>query len=128
MVVLANAVLFSKGIDLLAAPFSLDNADPLGDPVMVIASMGESAFTLTPGGVLVYDPRLGGDERTFVWVDPSGKEEATGIRPREYTYGRISPDGSRAVFDRRGWDNDLWVWSFGPRTEIRLTSPPTVDS
>ena len=70
---------------------------------------------------------LGGD-RTLVWVDRDGREEALAAEPRAYRYPRISPDGGRVAFSVADQENDIWIWDFARETLTRLTFAPGWDS
>ena len=78
--------------------------------------------------MLVYLP--GGENattRTLVWVYRDGREEPIAAEPRSYGRARISPDGTKAVLDDRGEEEDLWVWDFARETLTRLTFDPGRD-
>jgi serine/threonine-protein kinase len=126
VVALHDAIVFSRDGDLLAVPFNAGSANPVGEAMTLIEGAGRGKLGLSPGGILVYAGSAS-NTSTFVWVDRDGTEEATGIPPRDYADGRLSPDGDRAVLDDRAGDNDIFVWSFGSRTEIRLTSDASRD-
>jgi serine/threonine-protein kinase len=101
------------------------NPAPVMDHVITKPS-GAANFALAANGTLVYGV---GDvpataERSLVWVDRDGREEALGAEKRPYVYPRISPDGSRVALDIRDTENDIWVWDVARRTLQRLTFDP----
>ena len=82
---------------------------------------------MSQSGSLVYitGPETGDVERTLVWVDREGREEALAAEPRTYIYPRVSPDGTRLALDVRDQEDDIWIWDFGRETLTRLTMLPT---
>jgi serine/threonine-protein kinase len=61
-------------------------------------------------------------------VDRRGGEYPIAAPARQYTYPRISPDGTRLVLDvRDGGPADIWVWDFTRSTLSRLTQDPAGD-
>jgi dipeptidyl aminopeptidase/acylaminoacyl peptidase len=78
-------------------------------------------FAYVPGD---FAPML----RTLAWVDRQGRETAIDAPARDYTYPRVSPDGSRiavTVFDGR--QEDVWIWDLAGKRFTRLTSDPADD-
>ena len=119
---------------LLAVPFDLEKLEVTGGPITmaegVMTALGRSGaahFSVSDTGALVYvtgsDPR----DRTLVWVDRDGREEALAAEPRAYTYPRISPDGGRLALDVRDQGTDIWIWDFARETLTRLTFAPGGD-
>ena len=66
-------------------------------------------------------------ERTLVWVDRQGREEALAAPPRPYLHPRISPDGTRVAVAIADQENDIWVWDLARHTLNRLTFDPAPD-
>jgi len=121
---------------LLAVPFDVDKLEvtggaiPMAEGIMTSDSRtGAAHFSVSDTGALVYvtGGSSGLAERTLVWVDRDGGEEALAAEPRAYTYPRISPDGGRLALDVRGQENDIWLWDFARETLTRLTFAPGVD-
>jgi hypothetical protein len=115
---------------LRAVPFDLDTLEVHGTPVPVLGgvvtmSSGAASFSIAPNGTLAY---LAGaataQQRTLVWVDRQGHEEAIKAPPRAYAYARLSPDGTRVALDIRDQDNDIWIWDLARQTLARLTFDP----
>jgi len=115
---------------LFAVAFDLDNLTvtvsggvvPLVQGVMR-AGFGATHYDVSENGTLVY---VAGDvaavERTLVWVDREGREEAIPIQPSGYAYPQMSPDGLRVILgDQNAADNNLWIWDFVGETRTRLT-------
>jgi serine/threonine-protein kinase len=94
---------------------------PLLEGVAVKAS-GASNFDVSDDGRLVYalGGGGGGAERSLLWVDRDGREEAINAPMRGYTYARLSPDDSRLAVDVRGDSDDIWIWDFVPETLTRM--------
>jgi serine/threonine-protein kinase len=115
---------------LRAVAFDLDSLEARGTPVPVLEgtstkSTGAASFSLSRDGTLVY---LAGQastgQRTIVWVDRQGREEAIKAPPRAYAYLRLSPDGTRIALDIRDQENDIWIWDLARETLARLTFDP----
>jgi Tol biopolymer transport system component len=115
---------------LRAAAFDLDSLEVRGTPVPVLEDVitkisGAASFDVASNGTLVY---LAGKadtaQRTIVWVDRQGREEAIKVPPRAYAYARLSPDGTRVALDIRDQENDIWVWNLERQTLSRLTFDP----
>ena len=130
-------IVYAVGGTLRAVAFDADRLEVRSDPVPVLEGVqttvtGAANFALAHDGSLVYV--RGGDEvanqteRTLVWVDRKGQEEAIAAPPRAYLYPRISPDGTRVALDVRDQDNDIWVWDFARTTLTRLTFDRELDS
>ena len=120
--------------NLLAVPFDLDRLEVIGGPVPLVEDVrhatgtGGANFDISGDGMLVYLP--GGENattRTLVWVYRDGREEPIAAEPRNYRMARISPDGTKAVLDDLGEEDDLWVWDFARETMTRLTFEPGRD-
>jgi len=126
-------LVYATGGTLQAVAFDLSRLAIVGNPVpvvehVVMKSSGAADFNVSHDGVLAY---ISGDVHSVVrrlaWIDRQGHEEAVGAPPRNYTYLRLSPDGTRAALDVRDEQNDIWVWEFSRRTLTRLTTDPAVD-
>jgi serine/threonine-protein kinase len=88
---------------------------------------GAAHFSVSDTGALVYV--TGGDpgERTLVWVDRDGREEALAAEPRAYRHPRISPDGGRVAVVVSDPEQDIWIWDFARETLTPLTFAPGED-
>ena len=124
-------LVYSVSGTLRAVVFDLDTLSVRGNPVLVVdravtKPSGAANFAVAANGSLVYESgeALASAERTLVWVDRAGREEALAIENRAYAYPRISPDESRVALDIRDQENDIWVWDFARRTMTRLTFDP----
>jgi serine/threonine-protein kinase len=125
-------LVFVRGGTLWAAAFDLDRLAVIGTPVPVIEGIrvetgGAVQFTVADSGTLVYLPGGTAAARQLVWLDRTGREETIKAPPRLYTYARLSPDGSRAAFDVRDQENDIWIWDFARQTLTRLTFDAAAD-
>lgn len=84
-------------------------------------------YSVSETGSLIYLPDIEEEERTLVWVDRGGREEAIAAEPHLYSSVRISPDGSRVALDVRDL-TDIWIWDLDRETLTRLTFDPALDS
>ena len=119
---------------VMAVPFDLRALEVVGNPVPVVEGVvmkgsGAANFSISDNGRLVYVLGEGGFgvQRTLVWVDRDGQEEAISARAQEYVYPRVSPDGTKITLDVRDQANDVWVWDIASETLDRLTTAPEND-
>ena len=127
-------IVYGVGGTLRAVGFDLDELEVTSDPVPVVDGVstkrsGAANFGISQNGSLAYvaGPQGRGPERTLVWVDREGREEALAAEPRIYRYPRVSPDGTRLALDVRDQEEDIWIWSFARETLTRLTFDPDWD-
>ena len=122
---------------LLAVPFDVDKLEVTGGPIPMaegvmtvgLGATGAAQFTFrTPVPWSMWPAVILGGDRTLVWVDRDGREEALAAEPRAYRYPRISPDGGRVAFSVADQENDIWIWDFARETLTRLTFAPGWDS
>jgi len=127
-------LLFARDSTLFALPFDAaaarpsGEAFPLGEPVSYMFGPGRAVFTASLNRVLVLQAHR--DVNRLVWIDRTGREVGTVGGPGGYLRTRISPDGTRALFDRLQPDNgayDLYVVDLGRNAETRLTSAPATE-
>jgi len=108
-------IVYGVGRTLRAVGFDLETLEVTSDPVPVLEglitkSSGAANFGVSQSGSLVYIASPASDvERTLVWVDRDGREEALAAEPRTYAVPRISPDGSRIAIEVRDQENDIWI-------------------
>jgi serine/threonine-protein kinase len=111
---------------LFAAPFDLARLEIRGTPVPVLEEVayeskyGSAQFDFSATGALLY--RSGGAQAgeavTIEWLDGSGRTQPLPLKPGDYSYPRLSPDGSRLAV---GLTTDIWVYEFARQTMTRLT-------
>ena len=104
-----------------------------GGPVPLVAGVaaseleGTAHFSLSTDGTLVY---VAGKEveRTLVWVDRLGREEAVPAPPRPYAWVRVSPDGTRLAMEVQDRGNtDVWIYELARNNARQLTFAPEAD-
>ena len=109
---------------LWAAPFDVERLEVTATPVPMAEGllttgriMGAAQFSVSDTGSLVY---VGSDlrERTLVWVDRQGNEEALAVEPRAYGTPDLSPDGRRLAL--RVVD-DIWTYDLARSALTRLS-------
>jgi serine/threonine-protein kinase len=130
---------YSLNGGLLAAPFDASalrltgGAVPLVDGVAqtTAGQTGAAQFSVTENGMLVYVPEIGSTpataNRTLVWVDRKGREEAIRVPPRPYRYSRISHDGTRVAVDLLDENRDIGILSLALGTFTPLTFEPSLE-
>jgi serine/threonine protein kinase len=139
---LVYGLLNNNILNLLAIPFNLDKLEVTGGSVPVLEGIG--AFAISDSGTLVYvsPPRIAAESkseagarvavslgRTLVWVNRQGKEEPLAAAPNEYSFFKISPDGTRVALTVGANPNqDIWIWDVVRETMTRLTFDERDDS
>jgi eukaryotic-like serine/threonine-protein kinase len=113
---------------LMAVPFDLNRLQVTGTAVPLVQgvlrnSTGAAQATLADTGSLLYVPGTRPiSERTFVWVDRTGKEQPLPLRPQAYLHPRLSPDGQRVALDiDQGNRQDPWIYDLSRGGLDRLT-------
>jgi Tol biopolymer transport system component/predicted Ser/Thr protein kinase len=106
----AGHVLYVVDDNLMAQPFDVAGLRPLGSPYIVAANVplytaefigtGRGAFSVSPGGVLVYRTDSETQLQRLVWLNRAGKEIGTMGEAGLYFGPRISPDGRRVAVAR----------------------------
>jgi Tol biopolymer transport system component len=109
--------------NLFAIAFDPDRLEVKGGAVPIVEGTLQCAFS--NAGTLLYMPGTTGTSssggRTLVWVDRDGKEEPIGARSDQYSFPKISPDGTRVALTIGGENTDVWVWDLARKTMTRLT-------
>jgi eukaryotic-like serine/threonine-protein kinase len=107
-----------------------------GDPVQVADNLqvddnvGNSVFSVSQNGVLVY---LRGSDKSgmrHLWLDAAGKQLAQASELGVYGASRISPDGTKVatlMYEQSG-DVNVWVWGLANGTRFRLSSGGMADT
>jgi len=118
-----DGALFGQNVDaqslaVVGEPF------PIAEPVRYFLSTGAASFTASRTGVLAYQRHL--LKGRIVWLDRAGKESGSiGDSTVTTARARISPDGTRVVFDRtqpRTGTYDLWTYDIDRAVEQSVTS------
>ncbi len=118
-----DGVLYAHAFDPQALALT-GPARPIVDDVHFFASNGNTAFSVSGEGTLVYRRR--GASARLQWVDRGGRELSTVLAPDLYrTRPALSPDGKRlaiAIGDPRSGTSDLWLIDLERGVPTRLTS------
>ena len=119
-----------------AVPFDAASLEITGNPVpliegVVVRNSGAADFSISDNGRLVYALGAGGGtQRSLVWVDREGREEAIGAETRNYRALRLAPDGQRAavvVLDGDG-NQDVLIYDLVRDIPTRFTFDAASDS
>jgi eukaryotic-like serine/threonine-protein kinase len=133
-------LLFIRGGDwggsLLAQPFDPTRLHTTGAPVTVSGYVamypefaGLGSYSVSNTGVLLYD--ASGLLTRLHWFDRGGRPAGTFGDPAPRTAPRLSPDGSRVVYnvyDPGTQTTQVWIGDLERGVESRLTSPPASNS
>jgi serine/threonine-protein kinase len=140
-------LVYAEGTALFAIPFDPAARTVRGGPVRLVEGLRRSIdggsdtanFAVADTGTLALIPvspdadKPARGETTLAWVDREGREiEPFPVRPAEYTWARISPDGTKvalvigAIVARQA---QAAIWIFDRRTEnlSLLTAEPGGD-
>ncbi|NOT28670.1 MAG: serine/threonine-protein kinase [Acidobacteria bacterium] len=121
---------------LWAVAFDLARRAVVGTPVPVVEHVATTAqggveAVVAASGTLVYlsGGALTESTRTLVWVDREGSEApVAGAPARNYTYPRVSPDGTQVALDVRDQEQDIWIWHLVRQTLTRFTFGAALDT
>ena len=132
----AGYLAFSRGEDMLAAPFDLAHLRVTGSPtpvlegVAAVASNGVGGFAVAGNGTLAYVPAsVFNAESKVVWVDRSGTQQPALPQPGRYGSPAVSPDGRRLAVTsfEPGHNSDVWVYELARGVLTRLTLNEAAD-
>ncbi|MGQ0732344.1 MAG: protein kinase domain-containing protein [Acidobacteriota bacterium] len=126
-------LIYTREDTLFAAPFDVGQLEVIGGQVSLVEGIavseeGQTAhFSLSTDGTLAYVPGTE-VERTLVWVDRRGREEAVPAPHKSYSWVRVSPDGTRVAMEVQERRNtDVWIYDLARNTSTRLTFAPEAD-
>ena len=126
-------LVYSVGDSARAVAFDLARRETSGTPMPVLSRIqsfpnGQAYLDVAQDGTLVYVPARAQEvERTLVWVDRGGHEEAIAVPNRAYWHPRISPDGTRVAVDVDDEDKDIWIWDVHRGTLTPFTFGPSIE-
>jgi eukaryotic-like serine/threonine-protein kinase len=119
---------------LMARKFDVGSLKVIGDPSPVAEHIatanGGSGFSVSDGGMLVYQPLGGSAASELVWLDRTGKEIGRVGDPAPYHDIALSPDGKRLAYgylDPQLNSDDIWVRDLTRNVSSRLTFDPKDD-
>jgi hypothetical protein len=127
-------VVFRVANTLRAVRFDRERGEVSGEPVTVVENVaasntGSVNSDIARNGTLVYlAGTVQGQDRTFVWVDRSGKLAPVTQPARPYVYPRIARDGARLAVDVRDAEQDIWIADVRRGTMTRLSFGPSLDA
>jgi hypothetical protein len=122
-------LVFSREGTLVAQRFDAAPAQVSGEPFAIVEpvryffSTGAATFATSRTGELVYQSHR--ERGRVVWLDRTGNEVGTVSASTSHSRARISPDGTRVVFDRARpqlGSFDLWMFEIERGIEQQLTS------
>jgi eukaryotic-like serine/threonine-protein kinase len=122
-------LVFSREGTLVAQRFDAASAQVSGEPFAIVEpvryffSTGAATFTTSRTGVLVYQSHL--ERGRVVWLDRAGNQVGVVSDSTSHSNARISPDGTRVLFDRARpqlGSFDLWTFEIERGIEQQLTS------
>jgi serine/threonine protein kinase len=121
---------------LLAQPFDVGSAQFTGEPqplatdVQYFVPRSKGNFTVSSGGILLFATGSSESEDEMLWLDREGHRQGTITSVSPIYWARLSPDGSRIVFDdydARSRNYDLWMYDIARNVKTRFTFGETQD-
>jgi serine/threonine-protein kinase len=122
------------GLDgtLMAVPFRESTLQVSGGAVPLVENVvdadvrsGAVHFSVSDDGSLVYLTGPGDQGSSLAWVTAEGRQQPLPAASLRYGGPRVSPDGTRAVFDvERDGNYDVGIYDFKRNVLTTLTSGP----
>jgi serine/threonine-protein kinase len=113
-------LVFAREDAVFAAPFDVSRLELTGPAVRVLEGVrvdgNDTHFAVGRDGTLAYVPQVS-DDRELVWVDRRGRSRPVDDRRGPFSHPRISPDGTRVLFQAAG---EFWIHDIVPGTRTRL--------
>ena len=120
----------------------LDSMRVSGTPLPLVSGVAEpegaaltrsgsatSQFSVSSSGTLVFVPGRSASTSQMVWVDLKGQHELASPDHGDYSFPRLSPDGSRIAFtDHRAGNTDVFILEWARNAMGALTTHPASDS
>jgi len=111
-------LLYVSGQNLNAIAFDRDALETRGDAVVMPdtamaadADSGAAEFAVSATGTLILLTPRAARVRPLSWLGRQGGVEEPLVPPADYTYPRISPDGTRVAVDMfKDGNRDIWIW------------------
>jgi len=120
-------VLFLRDATLMAQPFDLQrralsgDAFPLAEQIQLQGIQPpQGVFTVSDGGILVYQTGNAATGQQLTWFDRTGKRLATAGEPMTYGDMALSPDEKRAAVSA-GPPGDIWTVDLARGLPTRFT-------
>jgi hypothetical protein len=112
----AGHLLFARAGSLYAVPFDANSAQTSGPERKILDGVivepnGAVQYAVSATGVLAYVAGVPvARQRELIWVDRTGKAVTLRDDGREYSFPRLSPDGTQlAVTSPTGSNYDVWI-------------------
>jgi eukaryotic-like serine/threonine-protein kinase len=120
-------LVYTRSGTVFAVRLDLARPTVLGNPVPVLDGVqqddrGGPQLSISQVGSIVYVPSLPPANRTVVWVDRGGAEQALQMPSHAYSAPRLSNDGRRLAVLIDDERRDIWMFDLSRRTLSRLTS------
>lgn len=109
--------------NLFAVQFDLAGLNVKGQSASILESVVQ--YTISRSGTLAYIPVKPGAaaaQRTLVWVDREGKEEALSVPPNHYYDISMSPDANRVALQVQTSKSNIWIWDIIGKRMMPLTA------
>jgi Tol biopolymer transport system component len=122
---LSGHLIYAQGGTLMAVPFDLQRQRLTGSPVPVLEGVLQNggipqySFSSTGSMAYVAASSVQGIQRTLIWVDRKGAEQALPAPSRGYRTPRLSPDGRRVAVATT--EDQIWLYDLARETLTRLT-------
>ncbi|MCI0355323.1 MAG: protein kinase, partial [Acidobacteria bacterium] len=130
-------LLLVRNRQLIALPFDAKSgqvgteATRLAEGVQYSSAIYQGSFAVSGAGTLVYLTGTDLSLSQFTWVDRGGKELGTVGPVQSQNNPRLSPDGSKLLFDASdpaASNVDIYVYDLQRKVSRRMTFDPTEDA
>ncbi len=120
-----QGTLFAVPFDLNRTEVSSGAAVPVLDDVVYSSTFGFAQLDVSRTGTLVYRRSAARGQLIAAWIDRSGKTEPLPMKPGQYTFPRLSPDGQRlALAVTESGITNIWIHERQSERFTRLNSVP----
>jgi hypothetical protein len=120
-----QGTLFAVPFDLNRMEASSTAAVPVLDDVAYSSTFGFAQLDVSRTGTLVYRRSAARGQLVAAWLDSSGKTEPLPMKPGQYTFPRLSPDGRRlALAVTNSGITNIWIHERQSRGFTPLNSSP----
>jgi Tol biopolymer transport system component len=111
-------------------PFDPAGLKVTGNPIRLIANVWQKQYAVSDSGTLIYipgeDTPKSPEKFSLVWVSRDGREEPISVEPNNYSFPKVSPDGTRvALAVTMGKNRQICVWDLVRQRMIPLTAGET---
>jgi Tol biopolymer transport system component len=121
-------LIYALGHDLMAVQFDVNRLVTVGSPVRLVENIavstvrGSASFAVSQSGTLIYMLPEPVPQKVLAWVDRDGHEQPFDMPADNYSFPRLSPDGTRVALGTGPVGATvISIWDIAERRLSRLT-------